>query len=201
MARLATPCSRDTLLRIIRRTAGRQPANTGDAPRVIGIEDFAWRRGHRYRSIVIDLKRCVVIDVLTDRERETVATWFRGNRQGEVICRDQGASYGVVAYSAAPQTVQDADRWRLFENASEALLRAVRAELPRLRKVLESKAVIDPTTLTRAERLQWKGALARNAVNAQVETLASVGTPIKQIARTDGDRSPNGTAHPARSAS
>ena len=94
MARLATPCSRDTLLRNIRRTAGRLSANTGDAPRVIGIDDFAWRRGHRYGSIVVDLERHTVIDILPDRERETIATWFRANRQVEVICRDRGASYG-----------------------------------------------------------------------------------------------------------
>ena len=186
MARLATPCSRDTLLRSIRRTAGRLSANTGDAPRVIGIDDFAWRRGHRYGSIVVDLERRAVIDILPDRERETVATWFRANRQVEVICRDRGASYSAAANSAAPQAVQVADRWHLFENASEAFLQAVRAELPRLRKALAPKAVIDPATLTRAERLQWEGALARTTINEQVEALASAGTPIKQIARTTG---------------
>lgn len=191
MARLATPCSKDTLLRTVRRIAGRRTAmhrsgDTGDAPRVIGIDDFAWRRGHRYGSIVVDLERRAVIDILPDRERETVATWFRANRQVEVICRDRGASYSAAATSAAPQAVQVADRWHLYENASEAFLQAVRAELPRLREALAPKAVIDPATLTRAERLQWEGALARTAINEQVEALASAGTPIKQIARTTG---------------
>jgi transposase len=115
-----------------------------------------------------------------------VAGRFRANRQVEVICRDRGASYSAAANSAAPQAVQVADRWHLFENASEAFLQAVRAELPRLRKALAPKAVIDPATLTRAERLQWEGALARTAINEQVEALASTGTPIKQIARTTG---------------
>ena len=116
----------------------------------------------------------------------TVATWFRANRQVKVICRDRGASYTAAANSAAPQVVQVADRWHLFENASEAFLQAVRAELPRLRKALAPMAVLDPATLTRAERLQWEGALARKTVNEQVEALASAGTPIKQIARTTG---------------
>ena len=191
MARLAAPCSKDTLLRSVRRTAERRNAmqrsgDTGVGPRVIGIDDFAWRRGHRYGSIVVDLERRAVIDILPDRERETVATWFRANRQVEVICRDRGASDSAAANSAAPQAVQVADRWHLFENASEAFLQAVRAELPLLRKALAPKAVIDPATLTRAERLQWEGALARTAINEQVEALASAGKPIKQIARTTG---------------
>ena len=190
MARLAAPCSKDTLLRIIRRTASHLPttARVGPlaGPRVIGIDDFAWRRGHRYGSIVVDLERRTVIDILPDRERETVANWFRANRQVEVICRDRGASYGAAASAAAPQAIQVADRWHLFENASAAFLQVVRAELPLLRKALAPKAAIDPATLTRAEWLQWEGALARSAVNAQVEALASARTPIKQIARVTG---------------
>ena len=186
MARLAAPCSKDTLLRTVRRTARRLSADTSGDPRVIGIDDFAWRRGHRYGSIVVDLERRAVIDILPDRERETVANWFRANRQVEVICRDRGASYGAAGNAAAPQAIQVADRWHLFENASAAFLQAVRAELPLLRKALAPQAVIDPATLTRAERLQWEGALARTAVNSQVEALASAGTPIKQIARVTG---------------
>jgi transposase len=62
----------------------------------------------------------------------------------------------------------------------------VRAELPQLRKALAPKSVIDPATLTQAERLQWEGALARTAVNVRVEALAAAGTPIKQIARATG---------------
>ena len=130
MARLAAPCSKDTLLRTVRRTARRLSANTSGDPRVIGIDDFAWRRGHRYGSIVVDLERRAVIDILLDRERKTVANWFRANRQIEVICRDRGASYGAAANAAAPQAIQVADRWHLFENASAAFLQAVRAELP-----------------------------------------------------------------------
>lgn len=191
MTRLAAPCSKDTLLRSVHRTAERRTAmqrsgDSGDGPRVIGIDDFAWRRGRRYGSIIVDLERRAVIDILPDRERETVATWFRANRQVEVICRDRGASYSAPAISAAPQAFQVADRWHLFENASEAFLQAVRAELHRRRNALAAKAVIDPATLTRAGRLRWEGAPAGTAANAQVEALASVGTPIKQIAQTMG---------------
>jgi hypothetical protein len=126
-----------------------------------------------------------------------VAGRFRANRQVEVICRDRGASYSAAANSAAPQAVQVADRWHLFENASEAFLQAVRAELPRLRKALAPKAVIDPATLTRAERLQWEGALARTAINEQVEALASTGNAHQADRPDHGGRSPDGKAHPA----
>ena len=74
MVRLVVPWSKDTLLRTVRReaaAAGRAPAAT-----VIGIDDFAWRRGHSYGSIVVDLERRTVIDILPDRQRDTIIAWL-----------------------------------------------------------------------------------------------------------------------------
>jgi transposase len=80
MARLAVPWSKDTLLRAVRREA----AAVGTAPpaTVIGIDDFAWRRGHSYGSIVVDLERRTVIDILPDRQRDTVMAWLKGEPAG-----------------------------------------------------------------------------------------------------------------------
>ena len=69
MTRLAAPWSKDTLLRAVRREAA--AASPAPAATVIGLDDFAWRRGHSYGSIVVDLERHTVIDILPDRQRDT----------------------------------------------------------------------------------------------------------------------------------
>lgn len=184
MARLAVPWSRDTMLRVLRR--GDPMVQPPSPARVIGIDDFAWRRGHSYGSIVVDLERRQVIDLLPDRRRETVVAWLRQNPQVEIICRDRGPVYVAAAKEAAPQARQVADRWHLFENASEAFLAAVRSEMPRLRRALAPSEPVDPATLTRAEHLQWVGAQLRESLNRQIQDLAGQGVSIKAMARTTG---------------
>jgi transposase len=153
---------------------------------VIGIDDFAWRRGHGYGSIIVDLERRRVIDLLADRQRDTIMAWLKENRQVRIICRDRGPGYGAAAAEAAPQALQVADRWHLFENASAAFLSAVRSELPRLRKALSPEKPVDPEALSKAERIQWDAAMTREAVNGQVLALAAQGVPLKTMARTTG---------------
>jgi transposase len=119
--------------------------------RLIGIDDFAWRRGHGYGSIIVDLERRRVIDLLADRQRDTIMAWLKVNRHVRIICRDRGPGYGAAAMEAAPQALQVADRWHLFENASAAFLSAVRSELPRLRKALSPEKPVDPETLSKAD--------------------------------------------------
>ena len=142
MARLAVPWSRDTMLRVLRH--GDPMAEPAPPPRVIGIDDFAWRRGHTYGTIIVDLERRQVIDLLPDRQRETVVAWLQENPQVATICRDRGAGYVAAATEAAPQAQQVADRWHLFENASAAFLAAVRMEMPGLRRILAPRMVRHP---------------------------------------------------------
>lgn len=70
--RLAMPVSGDTLLRMV-RAAGFEPPQT---PRVVGIDDWAWRKGQRYGTIICDLERNRVLDLLPDRNADTVASWL-----------------------------------------------------------------------------------------------------------------------------
>jgi transposase len=153
---------------------------------LVCIDDFAWRRGHSYGRIVVDLERRQVIDLLPDRQRDTVTAWLRQNPQVEIICGDRGPGYGVAASEAAPQARQVADRWHLFENASAAFLAAVRSEMPCLRRALAPTGLADPATLTRAERIQWDGEQLREALNRQIIDLAAQGIPIKAMARATG---------------
>ena len=120
--RLMLPVSKDTLLRAVRRHA----AGDSSSLHVIGIDDWAWKRGQRYGSIICDLERRRVVDLLPDREPATVEAWLSRHPEITVISRDRGGGYGQAATRAAPQAVQVADRWHLMENASAAFLEAVR---------------------------------------------------------------------------
>src|SRR6266704_3330555 len=179
--RLMLPVSKDTLLRVGRRHAARDSSPLF----VIGIDDWAWKRGQRYGSIICDLERRRVVDLLPDREPGTVEAWLSRHPEIAVISRDRGGSYGRAAARAAPQAVQVADRWHLMENASAAFLEAVRRSMRPIRMALGS-TVIDPALLTHAERLQHDGHLRREEAYGAIRTLAQVGTPIREIVRRTG---------------
>lgn len=182
--RLLLPVSKDTLLRVVRRHAT-QPAKE---PRVIGIDDWAWKRGHRYGTIVCDLERRRIIDILPDREAATVAAWLAAHPSISVIARDRGAGYRQAATDGLPEAVQVADRWHLMENASAAFLNAVRRSMHAIRKAVGA-GTVDPASLTAAERKQHAGWLLREAENAGILALAAQGVPIKEIMRrTDKSR-------------
>lgn len=175
------PVSKDTLLRSVRRHAvcPREPL------RVIGIDDWAWKRGQRYGTIVCDLERRRIVDLLPDREVGTVATWLSAHPTIEVIARDRGGGYGAAAIRARPEAVQVADRWHLMENASAAFLEAVRRSLRLIRERLGGYSV-DPMLLTCAEQRQYMGWKRRQEIDEEILDLAKNSIPIKEIVRRTG---------------
>jgi transposase len=120
--RLGLVASRSVLLRELRHRGNAAPVQT---PRVLGIDDLAWRKGHRYGTILCDLEKRKVIDLLPDRASETVATWLRKHPGTEVVSRDRGGIYAEATRKGAPRAVQVADRWHLLRNLSEALKNAL----------------------------------------------------------------------------
>jgi transposase len=176
--RLMLPVSRDTLLRVLRRRA---PALAGSV-RVIGIDDFAWKRGQRYGTVVCDLEQRCIVDLLPDREPATVAAWLAVHPAIAVVSRDRAAGYGQAASKGAPQAVQVADRWHLMENASAAFLAAVRRSMKAIRQALGS-TVIDPALLTCAERIQYEGFLRRQEDSKGIKALAAAGKSMREITR------------------
>ena len=180
--RLMLPVSKDTLLRVVRRRA---LASVADTVRVLGIDDFAWKRGQRYGTLLCELKQRRIIDLLPDREAGTVEAWLTDHPEITIISRNRGGGYGQAAAKAAPQAVQVADRWHLMENASAAFLDAVRRSMRPIRQVLGS-TIIDPTLLSCAERIQYDGYLRRQESHLTIKHLADAGRSIKEISRQTG---------------
>lgn len=112
-----------TLLNALMRIA--LPARP--VPEVIGIDEFALRKGQRYASIIIDAVTGARIEVLADRTMATVTEWLRAHRGARFACRDGAAGYAQAITDADPRIRQVSDRWHLWHNLGEAARKEVAA--------------------------------------------------------------------------
>lgn len=195
-ARVHLPTSPDTLLRVVRRT----PRAAAPPPRVVGVDEWALRKGHRYGAIVVDLERRYPVEVLPDRTAATMAAWLEARPGIEIVSRDRGGAFAEAARQGAPAARQVADRWHLLKNAGDTLQRLVDRSWRHLRPALQ--AIIAPTPvltevtlpasepappaprpLSRAVQAQQAGRERRLARYEQVMALHAQGTGLRGIAR------------------
>lgn len=116
------PVGKDTLLRAIRyrmsqRLEHEQPI------KVLGVDDFAFRKGVSYGTILVDLERRRPVDLLADRSGATLAEWLKSHPEIEIVRRDRSTVYADAARTGAPQAEQVADRWHLLKNLSDMIER------------------------------------------------------------------------------
>src|SRR5512147_2123906 len=141
----AVPTSPDTLLRRVKQAGAR----SSGTPRLVGIDDWAWCKGQRYGTLVVDLETGDVIDLLPDRDAATVKTWLEAHPGVELVSRDRSSAYSQAAAEAAPKAQQVADRWHLLKNVREAVERLFERHLPVITDALKP-ADADPERMADA---------------------------------------------------
>jgi transposase len=115
--RLGIETSRHTILRRIMAVPTEPAGNVLQ----IGIDDFSFRRGRKFGTIIVDLQTRKVLDMLPDRTADTSAAWIAEHPEIELVSRDRGGDYAAAARKAAPQVIQTADRFHLLKNLDDAL--------------------------------------------------------------------------------
>jgi transposase len=179
--------SRDTVLRTIRRATFALP----EALHALSVDDFALRRGATYATILLDLERRRVVDLLPVRSDVAFALWLRRHPEVQLVSRDRGGDYAVGAALGAPQAQQIADRFHLLVNAGDVLERCLTRHHASLRQAAQRTCPAD--VLPRAtkhspvdvRRKQARRA-AREQHYQQVITLVQQGVSAHQIARRLG---------------
>ena len=114
--------SPDTLIRQQRREQITTPI-----PQVLGVDEFALRRGCTYGTILIDLERHQPVDILDGKQAEPLAQWLRDHPGVDILVRDRAEAYALAGHTAAPQALQVVDRFHLARNVSDALRELLRS--------------------------------------------------------------------------
>jgi transposase len=157
--------SRHTVVRVLLRI----PLPAVTAPRVLGIDDFALRRGLVYATVLIDAETGRRVDVLPGRAADLVQDWLRGHPGVQVVCRDGSGAYGEAVRRALPAAVQVSDRWHLWHGLAEAVQKEVAAHSA----CWAGAAPLQDGKRTEAKLQRWQ----------QIHDLLSQGTGLRECAR------------------
>ena len=179
------------------------PAPVTRAVRVLGLDDFAWKKRFTYGTILVDLERRRIIDVLPDRESATVETWLKEHPEVDIVSRDRGKEFAKAATVGAPQARQVVDRFHMVKNLSEVLreilghcraeIRQGEAPVLQLEKAGEERTRPSPSAATWQQRTPAQVKKAHQARQAsrddryqQMTTLRAQGLTQSEVAKRMG---------------
>jgi transposase len=128
--------SRDTILRLVRRHQLPAPPTS----RIVGIDDWAWKRRQRYGTLICDLESRQPIDLLADRSVETVSAWFQAHPHIDIVSRDGSSEYAAAIKKGAPHARQVSDRWHLVKNLAACVSVQLARSLAQLRRAQQAAA-------------------------------------------------------------
>jgi transposase len=181
---LGVVVSGETLLNHIRSSRLRAHRT----PKVLSVDDFAFRRGTRYGTILVDLERRTLVDVLPDRSADTFARWLVEHPGVEIVSRDRSGEYAEAARRAVPHAVQVADRFHLLKNLRDVVLRVFKQHTEVLDLVPTPALRFQRLTNLRLDRRASKERMREQArkLYRSIHTLSKKGVKNAQIARTLG---------------
>ncbi len=183
---------------ILHRTMKLSRQRSGPVPQ-LGIDDWSFRRGRQFGTILVNLATHEIIDLLPDRERETAQAWMQAHPEIEVVSRDRGGDYAAAARKGAPQARQVADRYHLTDNLRdfvEEILARCRTQISQASMRAQvtaddmEQAAVPPLWLTEDDLVAGSAHLARHAERLdryqQLIQLREEGVTQKEIAHQLG---------------
>ncbi len=173
------PLSGDTAIRLIRHT----PDAEAPTPTVLGVDDWALCKGHIYGTILVDLERRRVVDLLADRSEETLAAWLKAHPGVKILTRDRAPEYAAAASLAAPEAIQVADRFHLLRNLFDVQRRILDGQPKLLREAAQMAARAEADEAAKAASPERRAVSQRELLFAEVKSLQRQGWNYRQIAR------------------
>lgn len=193
--RQAMACSASTILRLLRHG----PLPPPSPVKVLGVDEWAWRKGQSYGTLLVDLERHLPVELLPDASADSFAAWLKEHPSVEVISRDRGTTFADGAKRGAPEALQIADRWHILHNLGEALEKVLarhhadlkrtltsREEESQVIAALDQQALVHSMARSQAEQLRQARRERRLATYMRVRELSAQGWSGASIARMLG---------------
>jgi len=118
----------DTIIRLLTKRFEMQEESVCGA--VIGVDDFALKKRHRYGTIIVDEATHKPITLLEGRAGKGLKDWLQNNKHIKAVTRDRASAYAAAIQEVLPDAMQIADRFHLHQNLLEAIQGTLKMVVP-----------------------------------------------------------------------